>query len=332
MSDKDVKTELMQLLGIKNEEDVDKVLAYTKELKNGKYQTASTSEANKSIEEKYAVDFANAKELNEILSKLVNIAYNSSKHSDSDIEEADKHYILLSDELRNIYKGNPKLSAIEVTAIWQQHDFIKNQEHSINEYYNFSGYEAEQEHIGRVNRLCVLSGSKKPKYTSTIKKIVTKAKKLIQKENDDKDNGTRQADGYIPEYVISRKGRTLYLNNVLYIKTPQNVGAPIALVEQMFENEGKLFKPDFGKNYTRSISSVIADVGFEKELKKIFFSTISSSEGIIFRNNVSRQVVDEEKINTKKLDAELRKKGAEIRKFESEIRDDTPIDLSDIPF
>ncbi len=91
-------------------------------------------------------------------------------------------------------------------------------------------------------------------------------------------------------------------------------------MEQAQKQPNIAFKPELGK-MTRNLSTVISSMGFNKELRQLFFPLISKNKGIVFRQNVSRAEADSDLINTYELDTKLERAGA-----------NTEIDLDSIPF
>lgn len=325
MKDEDVKPKLMRLLGISDEEVADKVLQYAKLINVDKNKAQSL------IDDLNANDYAFAKVLNQRVTTIFGMVTSNDTWS-LDITEINKSYVLLVNLLKKIYAHNNELSAIEQKAVWEHFDIIEGCEREINDYAS-SNWDSDtgQSHVARVNKLCIIKGRDNPVYTPEIKLIVQEADEAIsvfRKQIEDQElneaaNDTEK-DWYISEYKLSYStDGVILVNGVLRIKKTQAGSASSKLIEQAIKSPNVIFKPDLGK-YSRNLSTTLSGMGFTATLRALFFPIISETKGIVFRPIVTRITADDDRIDTAKLDLQLKQLGAKIAK--------EGIGIDDIPF
>jgi hypothetical protein len=323
MNDK-LKPELMKLLGITDEKVADKILQYAKLV------NVEKKKAQNLIDDLNANDYAVAKALNQRVTNIFDMVASNNIWS-LDITDINKSYVLLINSLKKIYTRNDKLSAISQRPTWEYFDIIEGCEREIYEYTSNWDNDTGQSHIARVNKLCIIAGKDNPAYTPEIKLIVQEADKAVsafrkqienQKLNETADD--TEKDWYISEYRLSFSADGIILvNGVLRIKKTQAGSASSKLMEQAIKFPNVLFKPNLGK-YSRNLSTTLSGMGFTATLRALFFPTISEDKGIVFRPTVTRTTADDDRIDTAKLDLQLKQLGAKITKEE--------LSIDDIPF
>lgn len=234
------------------------------------------------------------------------------------IDEINRDYILLVNELSKIYGKNTELSAIKSEPFWRNFDRIKHSIDDIHKHMLGQGTVVSAEHCADVERLCIIAGSKEPEYTTELSKLIdrtisTKKQLLEDIENamDEKQQSEMlKATGeYIFEYTMRYKpDGTISINDVLRLKKAQIDSAIDKLLEQALKSPNTPFKPNLGKT-ARNISTIISSAGFTPILRDLFFPTVSD-EVVVFRPTVSREQVDKENIDTEELDLKLIELGA----------------------
>lgn len=272
--------------------------------------TNKTSQAN---------DYAVARALNGLINSIMAFMYAAGAHDlskDQQLEEINRVYILLTNELEIIYDRNPKLLAITPKPIWRNFDVLKHSNWDIQDYVDDTD-DTGHAHNLRVEKLCIISGVDTPSYTPEQRKLVTLADTIIRefgqklvKANEDIRANTKN-NWQIPSYFISYKlDGTILINGVLKLKKAHAGSSTERLLEQALKSPETLFKPDIGQT-SRNLSTVLSSAGFTKELRELFFPTVSNSKGVIFRPTISRKQADDESIDTTELDTKLKALGAE---------------------
>ena len=332
MNDK-LKPELMKLLGITDEKVADKVLYYAELVSDGTttmlVNSGQKQEAKKLLDDLKANDYAVAKALNERVTTIFELFARSDTRS-LDITAINKSYVLLVNTLKKIYARNDELKSIERKPVWEYFDIIEGLEHDIGQYTNDWDNDNGQSHNARVNKLCIVAGKETPDYTAELKQIVNDADKAItafRKQLDDikSTESVSQNDWYIPEYkLVYNINGIILVNDVLKIMKTHAGSASSRLMEQAKNNPNTLFKPDLGHKYSRNLSTTLSGMGFSATLRALFFPTVSEDKGIVFRPVVSRATADADRIDTAKLDLQLKQLGADVEQ--------KGISLDDIPF
>lgn len=127
------------------------------------------------------------------------------------------------------------------------------------------------------------------------------------KENIESANNNRQIPSYFLDYKLDG---CILINDVFRLKKAHAGSSTEKLLEQALKRPNELFRPDIGQT-SRNLSTILSSAGFTKELRQLFFPTVSSSKGVVFRPTVSRKEADDEGIDTTALDAKLVAFGAE---------------------
>lgn len=266
-----------------------------------------------------ANDYAVAKALNGQINGIIAFMYMAGAHDlakDHQVDELNRAYILLTHELEQIYARNPELLAIKPDPIWRRFDVLKNYNWDIKDYIDDTD-DTGHAHTLRVERLCIIAGVDNPSYTPEQQKLVKSAdavareyaQKLVRASEDMQAN--KANNWQIPEYRLTYKpDGSVLINDVLKLKKAHAGSSTERLLEQALKSPGTLFKPDIGQT-SRNLSTILSSAGFTKELRELFFPTISNSKGIVFRPAVTRQQADDENIDTSELDIRLKELGSE---------------------
>lgn len=279
------------------------------------------SDSGNKINNNKANDYAVAYSLNELVRETlitIFIAKVYGVEAKVNVDDINRDYILLVNELSKMYDQNSELLAIKSEPIWKNFDRIKHSEDAIHKHILSQGTVVSAEHCADVERLYIIAGSKEPEYTPELGELVDHATstkeqllKDIEKAMDEKQQSEKlkEASVYIFEYTLKYKpDGTILINNVLKLKKTQIDSAIDRLLEQAMKNPNTPFKPNLGKT-ARNLSTVISSAGFTPILREIFFPT-ASDEVVVFRPTVSRQQADTENIDTEELDNQLVKLGA----------------------
>src|SRR5690554_3084648 len=112
-------------------------------------------------------DYAVAKALNELVKGIMMQVYARAGldiAKDKDIDGLNRAYILLTQELENIYSRCPELQSLKPEPIWKRYDLLKGSSQAIAEYIHDSG-DFGDEHNLRVEKLCIIAGVDTPVLT-----------------------------------------------------------------------------------------------------------------------------------------------------------------------
>ena len=267
-----------------------------------------------------ANDYAVAKALNESVTGIILmifIADVAGAPEEYEIKELNRAYVLLVNELQNLYDHNSKLAAIKPKPIWQIFDVLKTSTWEINAYLNEENNDYGNAHTARVEKLCIIAGIDDPEYTPEQKKLVEYAETITKKYGNMLDatilteyRAKKENDWQIPEYTLAYKpDGSILINDVLKLKKAHAGSTTERLLEQALKHPNELFKPDLGQT-SRNLSTVINSAGFTPTLRQLFFPTVSKDKGIVFRPTISREQADSANIDTSTLDLKLKELGA----------------------
>jgi hypothetical protein len=262
-------------------------------------------------------DYSVAKALNiEVLSMiaLIVMADIVGLPEDHEINELNRAYILLVDEIQTLYDHNPKLAAIAPEPIWKHFDVLKTASWEINAFLEDPDNDLGQAHIARVDRLCILSGIDTPTFSENQHDVIDRSKKVVLMYSkiitDTNKNRLAKIENnwQIPEYKLDSKlDGTIWINNALKIKKANSGSTSERLLDQAKNKPNELFIPDL--NSSRNLSTIISSAGFNNITRALFFPTVSR-EGIIFRPIVTAEEARLENIDTAELDLILKSLGA----------------------
>jgi len=136
-------------------------------------------EANKQYDP--ANDYALARLLNEHVIKIFTLL--ADYRDIPDTTAVNRSYVLLANELKQIYARQPELQEIGGTICWRVMDNIELFHENIGEYktlafeYTQSGSDYGEEHNSRVGMLCIKADKEKPDITPQIQKLLDDADK-----------------------------------------------------------------------------------------------------------------------------------------------------------
>lgn len=257
----------------------------------------------------HANDYAVANAMNRQVYSTIVVVYLGDAAGVSEfheIKDLNRAYILLVNELEQIYARNPELQAIKPEPFWKRFDVLKNYTEEIVDYINDTDNWGH-EHNARVEKLCIIAGFDDPIYTHEQQELIdtidTYKKRYAAKGKEKME--TADNNRQIPVYRLTYElNGTIFINNVLRLKKAHAGSSTERLLEQALKSPNTLFKPDIGQT-SRNLSTVLSSAGFTKELRQLFFPTVSNSKGIVFRPTISRQQADEENIDTSELDRKL---------------------------
>lgn len=263
-------------------------------------------------------DYAVAKALNGLINAMIMyvfLASNVGMAEDKELVELNRSYVLLANELEKIYNRNPELSAIKAEPLWKRFDVLKTSISEILDYIDETD-DFGLSHNARVEKLCIIAGVETPTYSEEQKKLIDTANAVIKKYGNtiDKVNVERIANEknnwQIPEYTLAYKpDGTILINDVLKLKKAHAGSTTERLLEQALRNPNTLFKPDLGQT-SRNLSTVLGSAGFTSELRELFFPTVSKANGVVFRPAITRELADNDRIDTSALDLHLKALGA----------------------
>ncbi len=279
------------------------------------------SDNGNKIKNNEANDYAVAYSLNELVREtliIIFIAKVYGVHAKLNVDDINRDYILLVNELSKIYDQNTDLLAIKSEPIWRSFDRIKHSVDDIHKHILSQGTVVSAEHCADVERLSIIAGGKEPEYTPEVSKLIdhtisTKKHLLedIEKAMDEKQQSEslKIVGNYVYEYRLRYKpDGTILINDVLILKRVHAGSITEKLLEQALKNPNTSFKPDIGKT-ARNISTIISSAGFTPTLREIFFPSVSN-DSVVFRPLLSREQADKERIDTDELDIQLKELGA----------------------
>lgn len=123
-----------------------------------------------------ANDYALAKQLNERVIKIFTLVVDYS--STPDITAVNRSYVLLVDELKQIYTRQPELKKIGLPICWRVLGNLEQIHETAIEYTHFAS-DYGQEHNSDVSRLCIIADKDKPDLTPQMRKLLNETDKSI---------------------------------------------------------------------------------------------------------------------------------------------------------
>lgn len=237
----------------------------------------------------------------------------------SHIDELNRVYILLVDELQRLYEQNPDLAAIKPEPLWRRFDVLKTATWDITEYIENEAEDYGQAHFARIERLCILAGVENEGLSPNAKhyKLIESADSALHAYSKMIHNVNKKIREDVKTYVqigeyslIYKSDGTILINDVLKLKKVHAGSTTERLLEQAVKRPNELFKPDLGQT-SRNLSTVLSSAGITPTLRQLFFPTVSKTKGVVFRPNVTREQADTDNIDTTELDHKLIDLGAE---------------------
>lgn len=264
-------------------------------------------------------DYPVARILNTVLLSIVACVREAEEMDlpeDHEIDELNRAYVLLVHELENLYNKNPELAEIKPEPFWRKFDILKTISWQILNYLDDPINDKGQAHKTRLDKLCIITDSESPEFSSEQLKLIEYALVTYKKYQEILDdarldlNQKIEESWYIPEYKLDYEvDGTIVINNVLKLKKTHIDSTIDQLLEQAFKNQNTLFTPKLPQT-ARNLSTVLSSAGFTPVLRQIFFPVANSSKGVLFRPTVSFGQVTNDGIETTELDLLLKALGA----------------------
>lgn len=240
------------------------------------------------------------------------------------IKNANRAYILLVHELDTIYSRNESLAKLnedpDTLAVWKRFDVIEGNELAIHKFsQGFKNLLDTQNHSIQVERLAIIAGQEEVTLTPKLEKLVEEADIAGAMAAL---HGQEKGPRYISSYRLKYKDDgSIVVNGVLSLKKTQSGSAPRKLMEQALKHPYEPFKPELGQ-LSRSLNSVLNDMGITGTIKKLFFP-IADKDEVLFRPIVDRSRAENEQLKLDELDEQLKDLGAATRSpFEYNISDE----------
>ena len=266
-------------------------------------------------------DFPVANALNAVLLAIVGIVRKSKAMNlpeDYELNELNRSYVLLVDELEQIYDRNTKLCEISPRPFWRQFDTLTPHSWWILKHLDASEQDKGQAHMTRIERLCIVEDCRTPELSTKQLDIlkaalvaVTDYRQILADVRLDIEEKMEDS-WYISDYRLDYETNGAIVINKVFILKRAHIDSTLdQLLEQAFENEGSLFIPNLPQT-ARNISTVLSSAGFTPELRRLFFPVVSNSKGVLFRSTISFAEASGEGIETTELDLILKALGANL--------------------
>jgi hypothetical protein len=263
-------------------------------------------------------DYALATLLTTVLLEIVGLvreveALELPEDYDWKLDELNRAYVLLVSELEELYKNNPKLTAIEPKPFWAKYNILTPYYWQILRYLDEHAQEKGQAHINQLERLCIIAKIETPELSPENLKLLEETLRVIKDYKEfleaarlDEIDRLDDDAWYIPEYFVSYKNGVIVINDVMYLKKT-HIGSTIdQLLEQAFKHPNDLFMPNLPAT-ARNLSTVLSSAGFDSVQRQLFFPKLSMTKGVLFRPIVSFEQTQKDNIDTTILDLILEK-------------------------
>lgn len=265
-------------------------------------------------------DYALAKLFNVILLQIIQLvreieALDLPEDYDWKLGELNRVYVLLANELEEMYKHNAKLADIEPAPFWAKYNILEPYYWEILRYLDEPSEKKGQAHINQLDRLSIIANTEKPELSPENLKLLEEALiaiknyqavlKTAESDKEEIDDEFYHDDAwYIPEYFVTYNKGEIVINDTLYLKKT-HIGSTIdKLLEQAFKSPNTLFIPKLPAT-ARNLSTVLSSAGFDPVQRKLFFPKHSLTKGVLFRPRVTFEQVQKDGIDTTELDLVL---------------------------
>ena len=261
-----------------------------------------------------------ARVLNKVLLSIIALVRKAEEMDlpeDYEIDELNHAYVLLVNELENLYSQNPQLAEIKPEPFWERYDVLKGVSWRLLDYLDDPDQDKGQAHIRKLDKLCIIADNETPELSPEQMKLLEHASETIKKYAQTLDNARLdinqriEDNWYIPEYWLGYKDGTILINDVLKLKKT-HIGSTIdKLMEQAIKNPNTVFTPKLPET-ARNLSTVLSSAGFTPVLRKLFFPIASERKGVLFRPSVTFEQATRDGIETAELDLLLKVLDADL--------------------
>ena len=259
-------------------------------------------------------DYAVAKALNEEVMAIIYsiiVAGRFDSHDKFEINELNRAYILLVDELQKLYDRNPELAAIKPEPVWKHFDVLRTATWEIDQYAEEVSTDELNAHVARIEKLCIISGKETPDLSAKQTKLVDDAKTArskyikavnkidaenkVKKGNDDKLTLQNPQENGLHIAKLSLVQKTLKLNVGGVTRTLKHFDSTkrfnYNLTKFLLDRPDEwIKKEDLGTAF-KTIGSKVKDwpklMGLTGELKDIFISVNTKEQKIMLNPSKS---------------------------------------------
>ena len=260
------------------------------------------------ISDDIANDYALAKYLNERVATIFALVADHRRDL-PDLSALNHSYVLLVNELRQLYGRNPELSSIGENICWRTFGTIDAMDPYTLFEYNTDYKNHGIEHISKVNSLCIVAGKEVPSISPQLQTVL----------NDARSNATAFAENWIiPEYTfeITSAGVLLVngLEGVMKVNKVNATGTPEAVLSKAKTMPNKLIPIDElelkKSRIERGMRTALIEIGFTGAIEQLFMPVMDNHHGVKFRPHITRTQANSENIDLTELDMKLKSLGA----------------------
>jgi hypothetical protein len=145
-----------------------------------------------------------------------------------------------------------------------------------------------------------------PQFDEAYEETLKQKTFILSDPSKEKPNPTQKQSENM--YSITIRDKAVLLNNTFVLSTPNFDSENNNFIDYIMNNQNKTLKKDFiekelGRKIKKSFHSIVNDLGFKGEIRKIFFKV--SKVSVFFNNNIPESKFEDIGINKEKLVREL---------------------------
>lgn len=213
----------------------------------------------------------------------------------------DTTYVYAVVLLENLYEDNDILSSNPFEPIWENIKTLKGNENDIMLEFKEGSFINQQKHTGELERVWLLNKDKRTELSPKEKQFLEKSNKTINTFGAELEKQLEKCEKHKIDYnrVVFELKRnsdySLWVNDKK-IGKPRN-GAGEMIIDHCLKSPNQtIMLKDCGAKINRHIQSILNDMGFTPQLRRLFFP-ITQKDRVVFRPRITMKMILDDNID-----------------------------------
>lgn len=203
--------------------------------------------------------------------------------------------------LEKLYEDNPILTNNPFEPIWKNIKTPKGNEIDIMSEFENGIFTNQQKHTGELERIWLFNKDTKTELSPKEKQLLEKSNRIINAFDTELERQLKKREKYKINYdrvifELKRKSDYSLWVNDRKIGKPRNGAGEIIIDHCLKSPNQTIMLKDCGVVINRHIQSILNDMGFTPQLRRLFFP-ITKKDRVVFRPKITMKMVLDDDID-----------------------------------
>ena len=203
--------------------------------------------------------------------------------------------------LEKLYEDNPILANNPFEPIWKNIKTPKGNEIDIMSEFENGIFANQQKHTGELERIWLFNKDTKTELSPKEKQLLEKSNRIINAFDTELERQLKKREKYKINYdrvifELKRKSDYSLWVNDRKIGKPRNGAGEIIIDHCLKSPNQTIMLKDCGVVINRHIQSILNDMGFTPQLRRLFFP-ITKKDRVVFRPKITMKMVLDDNID-----------------------------------